>query len=382
MNSKYFPWLVWIILLLSSTSACSSDSEAAQGPIRVAVLAPFSGDFNPLGQSTRNGVIIAVEEWNQRGGVSGRPIELVLGDTYCDAEKAEDVSDEMINQDIRFIIGAVCSDASLAIAQVASQRGVLQISPATTVSDLTLNEAGVVRPWVFRACFTDAFQGAAMANFALEQLNARRAGILYEGESSYGASLADAFEDKLIAGDGEILARGTYDREQRGEVPQALVEIRDARPEVLYLPGYYSYASEMLLQARMNGITATVLGSDGWHTPQLDPAAVEGMHLAVHYYNGEPRRDVQTWIRKYQDRYIAVPDAVATLAYDAAYILFSAMETAEEITPQTVAEAMASSTFNIVSGPLLFDEFHNPIKPVVILRVWNQNVTYMDRILP
>jgi branched-chain amino acid transport system substrate-binding protein len=365
-----------------SLAACGADSEAALTPIKVAVLAPFSGDFNPLGQSTRNGVVIAVEEWNQRGGIGGRPIELVLGDTHCNDEKAEDVGAEMIEQDIRFIIGAICSDASLAIAQVVSQRGALQISPATTASGLTLNDAGAVRPWVFRACFTDASQGTAMAKFALEQLNARRAGILYEEGSGYGASLADAFENELVAGDGEVLARGTYDREFRGEMPAALVEMQDIRPKVLYLPGYYSYAGEMLLQARMNGITATILGSDGWHTPQLDLVATEGMYFPVHYYDAEPRREVQTWIRKYQDKYIAVPDAVATLAYDAAYIMFSAMETAEEITPQAVAEAMTSSTFNIISGPLLFDEFHNPIKPVVILRVWNQNIVYMDRILP
>jgi branched-chain amino acid transport system substrate-binding protein len=221
-----------------------------------------------------------------------------------------------------------------------------------------------------------------MAKFALERLNAQRVGILHEEGSNYGASLAEAFEDKLAAGGGDVLVRGTYDRELRDEVPSALIEMQDARPEILYLPGYYSYASEMLLQARRNGITATILGSDGWHTPQLDLVAAEDMHFAVHYYDAEPRREVQTWIRKYQDKYIAVPDAVATLAYDAAHMLFTAMETAEAITPQAVAEAMEVSTFNIISGPLLFDEFHNPVKPVVILRVWNQNIVYVDRILP
>ena len=354
---------------------------AGDETVTVAVVAPFSGDFEPWGAAVRDGVVLAVDGWNQRGGVLGRPIQVTLHDSLCDYATAREVTMAAISEGAQFIIGAVCSDASEGVAQIATELNVLQIAPTSVDPETTLNHDGSVRPLVFRVPFLDADQGIVAARFALETLQADTAAILYAEDSVYGLTLADAFAETFVAGDGEILVRKTYTQDA-AEYYDVLQEVREANPEILYLPGYYNVMNRLVAQARLFGMFQTLIGSDGWDSPALDFAATDGSYFTTHYFPGELRPEVTAWTQLYAARYLVEPDAVATLGYDAANILFSAIAAAGTTAPFSVAGVLETTTFEAVSGQFAFDDLHNPIKAVPVVRVFNGRVIYIDRLMP
>ncbi|MGC9393873.1 MAG: ABC transporter substrate-binding protein [Anaerolineae bacterium] len=369
------------LALLPLLPACGEQNGTESDPLIVAVIAPFSGDFEPWGIAMRDGVVLAVDGWNQRGGVLGSSIQVKLYDSLCDFTTAREMAAAAINEGAQFIIGAVCSDASEGVAQIATERNVLQIAPTSVDPETTLDHDGSVRPLVFRIPFLDADQGITAARFALETLQAETAAILYAENSSYGLTLADAFEETFTAGDGEILVRKTYNHDAE-EYYDVLQEVRDANPEILYLPGYYNVMNRLVSQARRFGMFQTLIGSDGWDSPDLDLAATDDSYFTTHYFPGERRPEVTAWKQLYTARYLTEPDAVATLSYDAANILFTAVTTAGTVAPYSVAAVLETATLETVSGQLAFDELHNPIKAVPMVRVFNGRVTYVDRLMP
>jgi branched-chain amino acid transport system substrate-binding protein len=126
------------------------------------------------------------------------------------------------------------------------------------------------------------------------------------------------------------------------------------------------------------GIEAITMGGDGWDSAELDLEAAEGGYYTNHYSPDDPRPVVQDWVARYEEEYGSVPDALATLAYDATSILLQAMADAESTDPAVVADAMESGEFSVVSGDITFDEQHNPIKSAAILKVENGSAVFVD----
>lgn len=373
--------LLCLVLLLLPACGLLEEQQQRGQEVIVAVIAPLDGDFAPWGQAVRNGVMLAVEGWNQRGGVLGRSIQVTSHDSECDFTEARKVAEEAIREGAQFIIGAVCGEASRGVAQIATQFNVVQIAPTSVDPQTTLFLDRSVRPLVFRVPFLDADQGETAARFALENLNVKTAAILYAENSGYGLALAEAFQQTFTAGGGEILVRKTYNQDDDNFF-NVLEEVRAANPAVLYLPGYYNGMNRLVPQARAFGMFQPLIGSDGWDSPELDFAATDGAYFTTHYFPDEPRPEVAAWKALYAARYLVDPDAVATLSYDAANILFTAITAAGTTAPFPVAGALETLTFEAVSGQLTFDDSHNPIKGVLMVRVLNGRVIYVDRLMP
>jgi branched-chain amino acid transport system substrate-binding protein len=374
-----FALLLWLSLLISVLLGCGQPAQPELEALRIGVIAPFSGDFAALGRAVRDGTSLAVEVWNQTGGIYGRPVQLVLEDSGCDYQQARAAAQELlVEQEILFVIGAVCADASEGVAQIASDAAALQISPASVDLDLTLDAAGDLRPLVFRIPFTDVDQGVVAAKYALQRMEAEEAAILHAEGSSYGGALAEAFLTTFEAGGGEVATVQTYDLGAELFF-EALERIRDADPDVIYAPGYYPEINVMIEQARDFGMFQPFLGSDGWHAADLDLEVVDGCYFTTHFYVDEARSAVRAWNELFEARYLVSPDALATLSYDAANVLFTTIVEAESFDPFIVARAMEMMSFDTISGWMAFDENHNPIKAVPMLAVDDQQVTLIGR---
>ncbi len=383
--------IITILVTLVALVACQpagdtgdtgDGGQTTSEPIRVAILAPLSGDVATFGQSTRDGVLLAVEEWNARGGILGRQIETVVEDSQCNAEAAVSAANKVINQDnVGFIIGEVCSSASIPVSEIAVAANVLQISPTSTNPQVTVDENGNTKPTIFRACFIDPFQGTVAARFALDELGAQTAAVFLDQGNDYVRGLAEFFRDAFEAGGGEIVVWESYTAEDQ-DFSAILTLVRDANPDILYLPDYYSTVNVVAAQAREMGITATMMGGDGWDSSQLDVAATDGGYFTNHYSADDPRPIVQEFVQRYQEQYGAVPDALATLAYDAANILFQSIEAAGTDDPVVVAQTMAGMEFSVVSGDITYDAQHNPVKSAAILHVTGGAVEFVTTINP
>lgn len=367
----------------AATEAPAEPAEPVAGePIKIAILSPLSGAVPTFGVSNRDGALYAIKEWNAKGGVLGRPIEAIVEDSQCSADPAVNAANKVIGQDgVKFIVGEVCSSASIPVSEITNEAGVVQISGTSTNPQVTLNLDGTTKEFVFRACFIDPFQGTVGAAFALKQ-GYKTAFIMYDQANDYVLGLAENFEKAFVEGGGTIVGKESYTGTDT-DFSATLTKVAEAAPDVLYVPDYYNIINLVGAQAKEKGVTAVMMGGDGWDSADLDLAAAEGGFYTNHYSPEDTRPIVVDWVANYQAEYGAVPDALATLAYDATNLLLNAIETAGTADDTAaIAAALAASEWEGVSGKITFDEQHNPIKAAVILGVQGGRITYVDTVAP
>ena len=361
-------------------AACGSEqSGGAAAPIRIGHFASLTGDTATFGRSTDNGIRMQIEEVNDRGGVLGRPLELVTEDDRSVTEEARTAAQKLLQRDqVVALLGEVASSRSLAAAPEAQRARVPMISPASTNPRVT--EVG---DYVFRACFIDPFQGAVMAKFAGETLGAKRVAILFDFKQDYSVGLADFFRKTFQSMGGEIVADERYtsgDIEFRAQ----LTKIRATHPDAIFVPGYYTEAGLIAKQARELGITAPLLGGDGWdstRTLEIGGAAVEGNFFSNHYAADSDSPLVQAFVKKYRAKYGEVPDAMAVLGYDAAGILVDALGRAGTTEGPKLRDAIAATKdYAGVSGTITMDAQRNARKDAVVIEIKDGGFRYKQTV--
>lgn len=341
----------------------------------------MTGAIATFGQSSYEGIQLAFQEINAAGGVLGRQLELFNEDNQSKAEETPTAVTKLINQvGVVAVIGSVASSHSLAgaptIAQAAS---IPMISPTSTNPRVT--EVG---DFIFRACFIDPFQGQVMAKFATEDLGAKTAALMVDAGSDYSKGLAEFFEKSFTAAGGKIVATENFTAEDR-DFSAILTRIKAANPDVVFVPAYYDTVGPILKQAQAVGITATFLGGDGWDSPKLFELAgdaANGHFFSNHYSPEAATPEVQKFLASYQAKYNKVPDALAALAYDAAYILVEAIRVANSTDGKAIRDAMQGLTFTGVSGTVTFDENRNPIKSAVVIGIEGGKQVYNKTVNP
>ncbi|MDT8897346.1 ABC transporter substrate-binding protein [Thermanaerothrix sp. 4228-RoL] len=379
-----------VLLLAVILTACAPGGGGAAQPkeLKVAILAPLSGPVPTFGVSTRDGALMAIDEWNAKGGVLGMKIVPIVEDSQCTPDPAVNAANKVIDQDgVKFIIGEVCSKASIPVSEIANAKGVIQISPTSTNVNVTVDSQGKVKPYIFRACFIDPFQGQVGAKFAWEKLGAKKAFIMLDQANDYVKGLAEEFEKAFTALGGEIVGKATYTAKDT-DFSAILAQVAEAKPDVVYLPDYYNVVNLVTKQAKEKGINVPFVGGDGWDSADLDLAAADGGYFTNHYSPDDPRPEVQNFRKAYGEKYKdengnpKVPDALAALAYDATNLLLEAINQAGTTDTAKVKDTLEKIKFNGVSGQITFDANHNPIKSAVILAVKDGAVKFETVVNP
>jgi branched-chain amino acid transport system substrate-binding protein len=388
---RTFKLLSVIVLVAMLATACAGAGGGATtgGDVKVAVLAPLSGPVPTFGVMTRDGALLAIEEWNAKGGVLGKKIVPVIEDSQCTPDPAVNAANKVIDQDkVKYIIGEVCSKASIPVSEIANAKKVIQISPTSTNPDVTVAKDGKTKDYIFRACFIDPFQGQVGAKFALNTLKAKTAFIMLDQSNDYVKGLAEFFEKSFTEGGGKIVGKESYTA-QDTDFSAILAKVAEAKPDLVYLPDYYNIVNLATKQAKEKGITAPFMGGDGWDSSDLDKAAAAGGFYTNHYSPEDPRPEVQTFVKNFGAKYKddkgqpKVPDALATLAYDATNLLLQGIKdagTADDTTK--VKDTLAKITFNGVSGKITFDAQHNPVKSATILEVTPDKIVFNSVVNP
>jgi len=378
-TAKFVGMLVLVAMIASLLAGCGG----AKGTLKIAIIAPMTGDVATFGEMTRDGVVLALEEWNAKGGVLGKKIEWIVADGRCDAQEARNAANKVIDQDkVKFIIGEVCSSASIPIGEVSNPKKVIQISGTSTNPKVTTYDDGSVKPYSFRACFIDPFQGTVMGNFALKTLGAKTAAVLLDQGNDYVRGLAEYFKAAYEAGGGKIVVWETYTKDD-SDFSAILAKVADAKPDFLFLPDYYNKVNLIAKQAKEKGITCPMGGGDGWDSAELDRAAVDGGFYSNHYFPGDTRPIVVSWLKTFGAKYNGkVPDALATLAYDATNMLLQAIKNAGSEDPDKVKAALEAISFEGVSGKIKLDKVHNPIKSAVVIGVKDGELFYKTTVNP
>ncbi len=372
-----------IVVLALVLAGCGG--TAAPKEIKIAVLAPLSGSQPTFGEMTRDGALLAIEEYSKahNGGVLGMTIKAIVEDSQCSPDPAVNAANKVIDQDkVHYIVGEVCSSASIPVSEIANAKKVLQISPTSTNPSVTVDKEGKTKDYIFRACFIDPFQGTVGANFALNNLGAKKAFILSDQSNDYVKGLAEFFEAAFVKGGGTIVGKENYNGKTDTDFSAILAKVADAQPELVYLPDYYQAVNLVTKQAKDKGINVPFMGGDGWDSSDLDLVAAAGGFYTNHYSPEDPRPEVQNFVNGFKAKYSKTPDALAALAYDATMILLTSIEKAGADDATKVKDAMAAISYQGVSGLTTFDAQHNPVKAATILEVTPGGIKFNSVVNP
>src|SRR4051812_5439798 len=381
-------WMSWLgkavlmalcVVSVAPVAGCRSSSKSDQ--IVVGHYASMTGAEATFGQSTDNGIRMAVDEINAAGGAMGKKFQVITYDDKSDAREAATAVTRLVTNDrVTAVVGEVASKLSLEGAPICQQNGVPMITPSSTNPKVT--EVGDM---IFRVCFIDPFQGFVCAKFARENLKAQKAAILYDQSQTYSVGLQAEFEKSFVKLGGQITTKAAY---QKGEqdFTSLLTSIRSTKPDIIFLPGYYNDVGTIASQARKIGITVPLLGGDGWESPVLAKVAgdaINGCFYSNHYSPQDPSPKVQEFIQKYKKLYGNTPDSMAALGYDATQILRDAINRAGSLSGTSIAAQLAKTKdFDGVTGKITIDEHRNAVKSAVILEMKNGAPTYVTTITP
>ncbi len=372
-------WLRYVSALAIALAISGCGKKKDDNSIVVGHFASMTGAEATFGISTDNAIKLAIEERNAKGGVKGKPIRLVTIDDASKTSEASTAVTRLINDHGAVaILGEVASGRSLAGGPIAQNAKVPMISPSSTNPSVT-----DIGDYIFRVCFLDDFQGWVGAKFARENLKAERVAILYDQAQSYSSGLADYFGKAFEAMGGKIVVRQAFNG-ANPEISSQLQAIKASDAQVIYLPGYYGPAATIIRKARESGITAPFLGGDGWDSEELAKNAgdaINGSYFSNHYAPEEDRPEVQNFVKKYKEKFGAIPDGLAALGYDAALVLFDAMDRAPSLSGKDLRDAIAATkNFTGVTGTFSIDEKRNAQKSAVIIEYKGGKQTMAARI--
>lgn len=370
---------------LKSLALCGlcwlAPAAIAQDTIKIGHYGSLTGSEATFGQSTSNGLRLAIAEVNAAGGVLGKKIELIEYDDKGETKEAGTVVTRLVTKDkVVAVIGEVASSLSLAAAPICQDNGVPMVSPSSTNPKVT--EKGNM---IFRACFIDPFQGLVCAKFAFETKQFKNAAILLDQSQAYSVGLAEEFEKNFKKLGGAITIIQQYNKGDQ-DFTARLTAIRATSPDVIFVPGYYTDVANIAVQARKLGISVPLLGGDGWDSQKLTELggkAIEGSFYSNHASPDDPSPTFQDFVAKYKDEYGPVPDALAALGYDSGKLVFDALKRAGSTDGRALAKALAETKgFKGATGEITMNDKRDAVKSAVILEIKDGKPVFVATVNP
>ncbi|MDX6532038.1 MAG: branched-chain amino acid transport system substrate-binding protein [Blastocatellia bacterium] len=356
------------IIIASLLTAFACQSGGGGDKVKIGVFMSMTGDTANFGISSTNGIKMAADEVNAAGGINGKQVELDVQDDRSDPSEAATIVTKFVTQDgVNAILGEVASSRSIAAAPIAQNAKIPMLTPSSTNPEVTKKG-----DYIFRSCFIDPVQGAAIAQFAARTLNAKRAGIMVDRKNDYSTGLEKFISQTFTKLGGQMVVTQSYQAGDQDFNAQ-ITSIKGANPDVIFVPGYYGDVALFAKQARDKGITVPLVGGDGWDAEQLykiGGAALNGSFFSNHYspYDLDPQ--VQKFVTDYKARYNSIPDALAATAYDAARIMFDAIKRANSLDGKAIRDALAATKdFPGVTGKVTFNENRDAVKPIVMIEI-------------
>jgi len=359
----------------------STQSASAEETISIGQYASLTGPIANFGKFTDVGVRLAVDERNAKGGIDGKKIVLKTYDSRGQQADAKSAVTRLITQDKAVaIIGEVASSLSIAGAQVCQENSVPMVSPSSTNPDVT-----AVGDMIFRVCYTDDLQGLYAAKFA-EEKKWKTAAILYDRKQAYSVGLKDSFTAAFKATGGKIAVEQAFSSGDTDFSAQ-LTAIKTASPDVVFVPAYYNDLGNVLRQAKDAGVKIPMLGGDGWtDVENVAPADVlTDCYYVNHWDPGDSSSEAgKTFLANAKK---TLPNETvnvwSALGYDAANILFDAIDKADSTDGAKIAAELAKTKdFPGATGNITIDGERNAVKPAVILTFKDGKPAYVTSVKP
>lgn len=385
---KRISFLLMIAILILSLMGCSTETTAPKKEtakpevIKVGWIGSLTGDQAVWGNCEFNTVKMLIDDINTRGGLLGKTVEVIGYDTRGDAMEAVNAVKRLTSQDkVVAIIGPNASGQAIAISSVLEEMKVPGIATVATNPKVTVGEDGKVKPFNFRVCFIDPYQGAVAAGYAYDILGFKNAAILYDVADDYSQGLTEFFEKQFVEKGGTIVAKEGF---KFGDVdfrPQ-LSKIKASNPEVLFMPYFFKEVALSANQARELGIEAVLMGGDGWPSEvliEMAAGAVEGSYFVNHLDFADP--EVQDFKKAYTAKYNLPVELNGYLAYDAVKLLEAAIIKANSVESVAIRDALTTTSVKGITGQInISSETHNPEgKEAAIIKIIDSEYIFQQK---
>lgn len=364
----------------SSTDATTAAGTRPEPPgegvkigdtIKIGVIGSVTGDNKAWGDDELEGAKMAVEEINAAGGIDGKKVEMLTGDSGSKPEQAKTAADKLVSDGVVGIVGEVSSGNTIQIAKSAFPKAIPVVAVGATKTTLTDEGTHVVR-----VCYTDDFQGPVMAQFAFEQLNLKKVGVITDNKLPYSQGLSKSFSDQFKKLGGEIVGEVFYES-PTSDFQGQITEIKAKNPDGLFLSGYFPEVGPLAQQIRDQGLNVPLMGGDGWDSPQILTSggkAILGSFMCNHYNNKEDRPVVKEFLDKYKAAHGGKepPTTMAALGYDATKLMLDAIKRAGKDSDSKAIITALNDTegFEGVSGMIsLKGKNGNPDKRALVVEI-------------
>jgi branched-chain amino acid transport system substrate-binding protein len=351
-------------------------------PVKIGLITPLTGDVKTYGESAKNAFLIALEDYGKNGKYEIIP---VIADDKNDPTEGQNAALKMVTQDkVLAFAGPLTSKVAIPVSEIATKHKVPMVTGTATAEKVTVYD-GKRKFAVFRACFIDPFQGKVAATFALKDLKAKTAAILFDVGNDYSKGLADVFKATFEKEKGSIVAFESY---QKDDVDFSALTTKVAvkKPDVIFLPDYYNKVALIARQLRERAVKSTLIGTDGWDSPELlkiGGSAVVGGYFTNHYSPERKDTVAERFISQYKGKHGTVPDALGALTYDATMILLETLDKVKEPTGDAIIKALSElKGFHGVTGSIGFDKNGDAVKSAVILKLEKDGAKYVTTVNP
>lgn len=333
---------------LAGTLLCS---VAQAQNIKFGVVRPTTGAVKQYGDMVQEGVDTAVEMVNAAGGVNGKKIELVVVDDACEPKQGPVAANRIVNDKIRYVIGPVCSGATIAATDIYNNEGVVMVTPSATSPAVT---DGKNYKFIFRATGRDDQQGPAAAKFIAQQVKPKKVAVLHD-KQSYGQGVAASVRDELKkAGVNVAMFEGINAGDT--DYSAVITKLKSAGIDMVYYGGYHPEMGLLLRQGAEQGLKTRMMGPEGVGNPEINAiagAAVEGMLLTLPAdFSTDPKN--AAIVKVFKDKKRDASGAFQLQAYAAAQVLIESIKKVGD-DPAKVADHMHKTSFSTPIGSMAWD---------------------------
>ncbi len=377
--------LLVLLMFVAVLTSCNSAGSTKDDTIDIGYLVHITGDSALWGLAERDGAQIAADEINAAGGILGKKLNLMFYDGRGTSADSVNAVKKAIEQDgVVALLGSNLSGPTIAVADIAAKNKVPQIASFATNTMVTQTEDGKVRPWSFRLCFTDPYQGRILANYAVNTLGIKTAAILYDVTSDYSIGITAEIEKNFVAAGGTISAKLAY---KSGDVDfrSQLTSIKEYNSDAIFLPNTYKENALITKQAYDLGMDPVFLSGDSYSPAMFEISPNLHDYYTVNHFDWSDPALAEVK-RKYVERYKEEnPELNVVMGYDMVYFIKAVIEKAGTTEAEALRTAIEHATdIKLTQAVITIDPAtHNPLdKDAVILKLSDGVATFVERYSP
>ena len=309
------------VLAISALAGCNKSADPKT--LVIGGIGPLTGGAAVYGQAVKNGAELAIKEINAAGGINGMTVVMEFQDDEHDPEKAVNAYNTLKDKNIKVLMGTVTSNPCIAVSEKTKEDNMFMITPSGTAIECVQYDNA------FRVCFNDPTQGTKSAQYIAEQKLASKVAVIYDSSDPYSSGIYENFATEAANVGIEIVTAQAFTSDSNTDFSVQLKKIEEAKPELVFLPIYYEEAALILKQATSSKLDVKFFGCDGLDgvIGQLegDAALAEGVMLLTPFVTDENDAS-KAFTAAYEEAYGSTPIQFAADAYDAIYIIKTAIE--------------------------------------------------------